>query len=64
MKHIHHLKDSWLLTAMVVAVVGGETIAWYVTKAFNWRFPVVAIGAVCVGLVAAVVSVLYDGTDD
>lgn len=64
MKRIHHLKDSWLLAAMVLAVLVGETIGWYVTNLFQWRFPVVAIAAVCVGIVAATVSVLYDGTED
>lgn len=63
MKHIHHLKASWLLAAMVIVVLIGETIAWYVTKLFDLRFPAVAVGAVCVGLVAAAASWLYDGRE-
>lgn len=60
---IHHLKSSWLLLAMLVAVVAGEAIGWYVCKAFDLRFPAVAIAAVCVGLVAGSVSYLYDGRE-
>lgn len=63
MKAIHHLKARWLLTAMVVAVVAGEFVAWQVTRALHWRFPSVAVGAVCVGAVAAVVAWLYDGRE-
>ncbi|PTX95729.1 hypothetical protein [Opitutus sp. ER46] len=63
MKHIHHLKARWLLAAMLVAVVAGETIAWSVTKAFDIRFPAIAVAAVCIGLVAMSVSWLYDGRE-
>ncbi len=63
MKHIHHLRASWLFVAMVIAVVIGEFAAWFVSKSLETRFPAVAVGAVCVGLVAAGVSVLYDGRE-
>ncbi len=63
MKHIHHLRASWLFLAMLVAVAIGETVAWYISRSFEMRFPVVAVGAVCVGLVAGGVSVLYDGRE-
>lgn len=63
MKHIHHLKSSWLLLAMLVAVVVGETVAWYVTKTLDLRFPAVTVAAICIGLVAAGVSILYDGRE-
>lgn len=63
MKHIHHLKTSWLLLAMIVAVVLGETVGWLITRALDVRFPVVAVAALCVGVVAASVSVLYDGDE-
>lgn len=63
MKMIHHLKARWLLAAMLVTVIAGEYIAWFVTNQFGWRFPAVAVGAVCVGLVAVVVSWIYDGRD-
>jgi hypothetical protein len=63
MKHIHHLRASWLFATMVLAVVAGETIAWYVTKAFDLRFPMVAVATVCIGLVAAGAAWLYDGRE-
>ena len=63
MKHIHHLKARWLLTAMVVAVIVGEIAGKAACSALNVRFPAFAVGALCVGLVAAGVSVIYDGRD-
>ena len=63
MKHINHLTTTSLLIAMAVALLVGETIAWYVTKLLEVRFPAVAVGAVCIGLVVAAVSWLYDGTE-
>ncbi|MDO8541385.1 MAG: hypothetical protein Q7S40_13175 [Opitutaceae bacterium] len=63
MKTFHTLKASWLLAAMILVAVVGEFIAWHVTQFFHWRFPAVAIAAVCVGLVAAVVAEFYDGRD-
>ena len=63
MKHIHHLKTSWLLTAMILGVAVGETIAWWVSTTFDLRFPVVAVAAVSIGLVAAGTSAIYDGRE-
>lgn len=63
MKMIHHLKARWLLAAMLIAVAGGEYVAWQVTRAFDWRFPSIAIAAVCIGAVAAAVALLYDGRE-
>jgi hypothetical protein len=63
MKILHTLKTSWLILAMIVAVVIGETVAWQVSRAFDLRFPAFAVGAVSVGLVAFIVSLIYDGTD-
>ena len=63
MKHIHHLTASWLLVAMVIAVALGETIALTVSKAFSFRCPVVAVAALCIGLVAGGVSLIYDGSE-
>ncbi len=63
MKHIHHLRASWLFAAMLVAVVAGEFVGWWVCRALDVRFPAVAIAAVCVGLVALSVSYLYDGSE-
>lgn len=63
MKHIHHLKASWLLAAMIAAVIVGEIVASGVCRALEIRCPTVAIAAVCVGIVAAVVSAVYDGRE-
>jgi hypothetical protein len=63
MKTFHTLKARWLLAAMAGTVIVGETIAWFVTSMFHWRFPVMAVAAVCIGLVAVVVTEFYDGTE-
>lgn len=63
MKTIHHLKARWLLAAMLIAVAIGEFVAWKITTANHWRFPSVAVAAVCVGLVASAVAWLYDGRE-
>lgn len=63
MKPIHHLSTAGLLAACVGAVIVGEATAWYVTKALDMRFPVFTVGVVCIGIVAAAVSFLYDGRE-
>ena len=63
MKHIHHLSTLGLLSAMAVAVVIGELAAWSLTRAFDLRFPAFTVAVFCVGVVAAIVSVIYDGRE-
>lgn len=63
MKTFHTLKARWLLTAMLAAVVVGETIAWQISEALGIRFDPTAVAAVCVGAVAVVVAAIYDGRD-
>lgn len=63
MKTFHTLKMRWLLLAMVGTTVIGEVVAWQVTRLLNWRFPAVAVAAVCVGLVAAFAAEFYDGRE-
>lgn len=63
MKHIHHLRASWLIAAVLVAVVIGEVTASYVSRMLDVRCPSVAVGAICVALVVGAVSVLYDGCE-
>ncbi len=64
MKVIHHLTPWRLLAAMVLAVVIGEFIGYAVAQRLDVRFPSVGIGAICVGLVVALIAWLYDGRDD
>lgn len=63
MKTFHTLKMRWLLAAMAGATIIGEIVAWQITKLLNWRFPAVAVAAVCIGLVAAVAAEFYDGKE-
>ncbi|MBI5767977.1 MAG: hypothetical protein HZA93_09280 [Verrucomicrobia bacterium] len=63
MKHIHTLKARWLLLAMLLVTVIGETLAWQLARTFHFRFNAVPIAAVCIGLTAAVVAFVYDGRD-
>lgn len=63
MKHIHTLKARWLLLAMLLTTVIGETLAWQLARTFQFRFNAVTVAALCIGLTAAVVAVIYDGRD-
>lgn len=60
---IHHLKARWLILSMVVAAIIGELVASKVADTFSIRVPPVPVAAFCVGLVAAVVALLYDGRE-
>lgn len=63
MKILHTLKAGWLLLAMLAAVAVGEVIAWQISRAYDVRFAPALVAALCLGLVAFVVSLIYDGTD-
>ena len=63
MKTFHTLKARWLIAAMLLTTLIVELAAWQVSQFFHWRFPVVAVAAVCIGGVAAVVAEFYDGRD-
>jgi hypothetical protein len=63
MKKIKHLKASWYFGSMVIAVVIGELAGRLVAQVWGVRVPPVPLGAVCIGLVAFVTSLIYDGSD-
>jgi hypothetical protein len=63
MKMLHTLKTSWLILAMVVAVVIGEAMATQLSSLFGVRFSAVAVGAASIGVVVLIVSLIYDGRD-
>jgi hypothetical protein len=63
MKHIHTLKARWLLLAMLLVTVLGETLVWQISRSFHLRFAPVPVAAICVGLTAVVVAWIYDGRD-
>lgn len=61
MKHLHTLRTPWFVLAMVVAVTIGELVAWQISRAYHVRFAPALVAAICVGLVAFIVSLIYDG---
>jgi uncharacterized membrane protein YjjB (DUF3815 family) len=63
MRKIKHLKARWLLTSMVLAVVAGELLASFIGTTFGVRVPAVPVAAFCIGLVAVITSLIYDGED-
>lgn len=63
MKTARTFKGSWFVSALVVAIVVGEIVAWEVSSNLGLRNNPVVVAFVCAGLVAAIVSVLYDGAD-
>lgn len=56
-------KDSWFFAAIVAAIIVGEIAAWEVARHFGLRSNPLVVAFLSVGLVAAVVSGLYDGVD-
>lgn len=63
MKTLRTFKGSWFLLATVVAIIVGEVAAWEVSSHFGVRNNPLVVAFLCIGLVAGIVSVLYDGAD-
>lgn len=63
MKATRKFNSSWFLTAIVVTILVGEVIAWEVSSRLGIRANPVVVAFLCTGLVAAIVSVLYEGID-
>lgn len=63
MKKIKHLSGAWFVGTMLVAVVVTELLALQICRMFELRFSPVPIAAVSIGLVAVVVSLIYDGSE-
>jgi hypothetical protein len=63
MKITHTFKGSWFLLAMIVAILIGEIVAWEVSSRLGIRNNPLVVAFLCMGLVAAIASVLYEGAD-
>ena len=63
MKTTRKFKTSWFMIASVAAVIVGEVIAWSLAEKFDLHTNPLVVGVLSVGLVGAIVSVLYDGCD-
>lgn len=63
MRKIRHLKGSWYFGAMAIAVILGEILRSLISRAFDLHISAIPVAAVSVGLVAVVVSLIYDGND-
>jgi hypothetical protein len=63
MKITHTFKTSWFLFAIAVAIILGEIVAWEVSSHFGIRNNPFVVAFLAVGLVAALISVLYEGVD-
>lgn len=64
MKATHpKFKGSWFVVAIVVTILIGEVIAWEVSTRLGVRNNPLVVAFLCAGLVAAIVSVLYEGED-
>ena len=61
MKKLKTLKTSWLLGAMLLAVVAAEYLFSVLTKFVSIPLSPAAIAALAVGAVAVAVSIIYDG---
>ena len=63
MKATRKFKNSWFVTAIVVTILVGEIVAWEVSTQLGIRSSPLVVAFVSTGLVAAIVSVLYEGVD-
>lgn len=63
MKTTRTFKGSWCALAIVVAILVGEVVAWEVSSRFEIRNNPFVVALLCIGLVAAMASVLYEGAD-
>jgi hypothetical protein len=63
MKTTRTFKGSWFVIAVVIAILGGEIVAWEASNHFGFRNNPLLVAFICLGLVTAFVSVLYDGAD-
>jgi hypothetical protein len=63
MKTTRTFKGSWLLFAMVVAILIGEIVAWEVSSQLGVRNNPLVVAFLSMGLVAGMASVLYEGAD-
>jgi NhaP-type Na+/H+ and K+/H+ antiporter len=63
MKTLRTFKGSWFLLAIAVAIIVGEVIAWEISSRFGVRNNPFVVAFLCIGLVAGIASVLYDGAD-
>ena len=63
MKTTRTFKGTWFLFAMVVAILIGEIVAWEASNRLGIRSNPLVVAFLCMGLVAAIASVLYDGAE-
>lgn len=63
MKTTRTFNGYWFCFALVAAVAIGELLAWKLTELYGLKLSGIGTGALCVGIVLAATSVLYDGAD-
>ena len=63
MKTTRTFKGTWFLFAMVVAILIGEIVAWEASIRLGIRNNPLDVAFLCMGLVAAIASVLYEGAE-
>ena len=63
MKTIKHLRLPWLAGAVVTAIAVGELTATALGRRLHFAPNPLTVAFFCVGAVAFVVSLVYDGND-
>lgn len=63
MKTARTFKGPWFLFAVVAAILVGEAIAWELSGYLGFRNNPFVVAFICIGLVTAIVSVLYKDAD-
>ena len=63
MKTARTFKGSWFLVAILVAIAGGEVVAWKLSEAYGLRLNPLTVAFVATGIVAMAASLIYEGSD-
>lgn len=63
MKATRKFKSSWFTLALVAAIIVGEVAAWEIANAYGFRAHPLVVAFLCIGLVTAITSVLYENVD-
>ncbi len=63
MKKLRKFSNSWFGIAVVTVIIIGEIAAWEISSRYGLRSHPLVVGFLCLGLVTAITSVLYEGVD-
>lgn len=63
MKHLKTLRMSWFIAVLVAAILVAQVLASLLRTHFGLHVSGIALGAVCVGIAAGTIALIYDGNE-